>query len=229
MSWREYWNSDTTVYVNDRHRVAHYRSIAGDIMDLIPAVGARVLDYGSGEALFAATVKAACAHLYLSDGAERVRGGLGARAAGVPGITVLSPEETEDIPDGSLDLVVVNSLLQYLDDGERDRVLAQLRRKLKAGGRLVVADVIPPDSGMAGDVSALLGFAAREGFLLAALVGLLRTFFSDYRKLRAELGLQRYSEAAMMDVLTRAGFRPQRMGKNLGHNQGRMAFSAEPA
>ncbi len=43
-------------------------------------------------------------------------------------------------------------------------------------------------------------------FPLAALAGLARTLFSDYRRLRARIGLTHYSEAAMMEKLKAAGF-----------------------
>ena len=62
-------------------------------------------------------------------------------------IAVIAPEEIDAVADGSLDLVVVNSLVQYLSLDELRRLLATWRAKLKPEGRLVLADVIPPDVG----------------------------------------------------------------------------------
>ena len=42
------------------------------------------------------------------------------------------------------------------------------------------------------------------------------------------LGLTRYSEAAMLEKLKRAGFSPTRAPANIGHNQARMTFLASP-
>jgi hypothetical protein len=67
-----------------------------------------------------------------------------------------------------------------------------------------------------------------EWILLAALAGLLRTFFSDYRQLRSRLGLLRYSEGAMRQKLGLAGYSANRIAVNIGHNQSRMAFCARP-
>ncbi|GJD49097.1 hypothetical protein OPKNFCMD_1827 [Methylobacterium crusticola] len=226
-SWREFWNRDNAIYVNDRHRARHYAGLAGEVALLVPHAAAQVLDHGCGEALSAERVAAACGRLYLCDAAPRVRAALAARLAGRPGIVVLAPEELGRIPDATLDLVVANSLAQYLTAAELTACLEVWRAKLRPGGRLVLADVIPPDLGAAADARALLAFAREGGFLGAALLGLARTALSDYRALRRRLGLARYTEAEMLARLDAAGFRAARRARNLGHNQGRMAFEAE--
>lgn len=229
MSWRRYWEGETPVYVNERHKLAHYRLIAGDLASLVRRSDAHVLDYGSGEALFAAEIAARCGRLYLLDGAARVRDGLRHRLGHFRKVAVLSPEEIESIPDGSLDLAVLNSILQYLGPEERDRVLAVLRRKLRASGELVVADIIPRKVGPVRDASALLRFAARSGFLPGAAAGLVRTYFSSYRTARAAYGLAHYDAGEMIAILARAGFSARPVERNLGHNPNRLAFVARPA
>lgn len=226
MGWREFWNADTPIYVNERHKALHYRLIARDIAALIPSADARVLDYGCGEALSADRVASRCSCLYLCDGAPLVRERLSERFGREPTIVVLAPEEIERIEDGSLDLVVVNSLLQYLLPEELVSLLGVWRQKLKDGGLLVLADVIPPETHALDDVRALLDFAWQGGFLKAALLGLARTAMSDYRTLRAELGLTHYSESEMIETLRERGFAPERRAANLGHNPKRMTFVA---
>jgi ubiquinone/menaquinone biosynthesis C-methylase UbiE len=226
MSWREFWNADTPIYVNDRHKIVHYQRIAEDIEKLLPGPDARVVDYGCGEALAAGRVAARCGHLYLCDGAEIVRDRLRQRLAAAGNVTILSPEEFDTVPEGSADLIVVNSVVQYLSRDQLDACLAQWRRKLKPSGRLVVADVIPPGIGPLTDAAALLRFAAANGFLIASFTGLIRTFFSDYRRVRAQLGLAHYSEAEFLKLLRDAGFTAERMSWNFGHNDARMAFEA---
>lgn len=228
MSWRDYWNADSPIYVSDRHKTLHYGLIARDVAALVPGPGAVVLDHGCGEALSAARVAAACRKLYLCDGAPLVRDRLSRLFAAEPKIAVLSPEDIDGLPDGSLDLVVVNSLLQYLSVEELDGLLGLWRTKLAPRGTLVLADILPPDLSPVDDVRALLGFAWQGGFLRAALAGLVRTAFSDYRKLRTELGLTHHSEAEMLDLLRSRGFTAERR-PNLGHNPRRMAFAAQKA
>lgn len=224
MNWRDYWNQDTPIYSGERHKLLHYRLVANDIIGLIPSLEAIVLDYGSGEALFADKVAAKCAKLYLSDAAPLVRDRLIERFKGNDRIAVLAPEDVTTIEDASVDLIVVNSLLQYLSLDELRGLLKLWKSKLKSGGRLVVADVIPPDLGPAADAKALIAFAWQGGFLRSAVLGLARTAFSDYRKIREDIGLAQYSEDEMIDILNEAGFTPERAERNLGHNPARMTF-----
>jgi hypothetical protein len=85
---------------------------------------------------------------------------------------------------------------------------------------------VPPDLSPATDALALLSFALKGGFLVAAALGLLRTALSDYRKLRGELGLSRHGEADLVHMLARHGLRGRRIHPNFGHNQSRMTFEA---
>jgi hypothetical protein len=78
------------------------------------------------------------------------------------------------------------------------------------------------------DATALLRFGAANGFLGAAILGLVRTALSDYPRLRARLGVTRYAAAAMIARLQAAGFSAEPAPRNIGHNQARMTFIARP-
>ncbi len=227
--WIDYYDSTHTIYVSKLHRDVHFRQIAEDIIRYIPAPDAVVLDYSCGEALSAGLVAAACGRLILAEPAPGVRGRLIARFAPNLKIRVRSLEELRHMEPGSLDLVVMNSVAQYMTPDDLDRALLVLRRLLKPHGRLVLGDILQPNVGMATDVTALLRMARQHGFLKDALVGLVRTALSDYRQLRNTIGLQRYEEAEVLDKLTAAGFVAVRAERNIGHNPSRMTFVAQPA
>ena len=229
MNWRDYWNQDTPIYTSERHKLLHYRLIASDIIGLIPSPDAVMLDYGCGEALFADKIAAKCGRLYLSDAAPLVRERLNERFKGNERIVILSTDDVTDIADASLDLIVVNSLVQYLSLDEFRALLRLMHEKLKANGKLVLGDIIPPDISPLTDAKALLSFAWQGGFLRSAVTGLARTAFSEYRKIREEVGLAQYSEEEIVDLLKDAGFEPKRAERNIGHNQARMTFVARPA
>ena len=129
----------------------------------------------------------------------------------------------------SVDLVVMNSVVQYMTPHELDIAFAVIKRLLKPGGRLVLGDILRPEVGMGRDVLALLRFARKHGFLRDATIGLVSTALSDYRQLRRRVGLQRYSEKAMIAKLAAAGFNASRTHLNIGHNPWRMTFVARPA
>src|SRR4026208_234787 len=86
---------------------------------------------------------AACGHLFLCDGASAVRSRLAARYAGWPNVSIITPEQFEQLDPGTIDTVVINSVVQYLSAAEFDRLLAISRDKLSRGGRLVLGDIIP--------------------------------------------------------------------------------------
>lgn len=224
--WVSFWDSDHPIYVNARHFDVHYRAIADDIIALIPSPAAHVLDHGCGEALHADKIAARCAELLLCEAAPTVRARAAERFKAEPKIRALAPEEVEKLPANSLDLIVANSLLQYLKRDELEAILPIWKRILKPGGKLVVADILPLQQSMPKDALALLSFAAKNGFLIAAVFGLVRTVFSDYGKIRAQLGVSQYSEEEMLGILKGAGFNARRLEKNFGHNQQRMAFAA---
>ena len=227
-SWREYWDSDNPIYVSQRHKLLHYRLIARDIAAFVPSAEAHVLDHGSGEALSADLVARASSRLYLCDASPTTRARLATRFVNEPKIHVIPPETLDiAIPDASLDLVVANSLAQYLTRDELRATMAVWRAKLKDGGIVILADIIPPDLGPVTDARALLSFAFSGGFLAAAVAGLVRTAFSDYRQLRSKLGLTTYSASDMDRVLHEADFVAVRQLPNLGHNPARLCFVAQ--
>jgi SAM-dependent methyltransferase len=228
MSWLAFWDSPHSIYVNARHKDVHYRVIAQAVAALVPSPQARVLDYGSGEALHADMVAVAVGELLLCEGAPGVRADLAARFAGNAKIRAVAPDDVRQLPDRTLDLVVLHSVSQYLTADETSALFVTFRRLLKPGGVLVVSDVIPPHVPAATDAVALLRFGAANGFFFAAVTGLARTLVSDYWRLRTQYGLTRYSEAAMSEKLAAAGFTTQRAPYNIGHNQARMEFIARP-
>ena len=228
-TWREFWDSAHSIYVSDRHKDVHYRDVAEQIAAFVPGPDARVLDHGCGEAIHADIVAAVAREVTLCDAAASVRAAIAACFAGNPKIKVIAPEEVERLPAASLDLIFANSLVQYLKAAELDAMLAVWRRLLGPGGTLIVADVIPPHVGALSDGFALLRYAAANGFLGAALVGLARTALSRYRKLRNELGIARYGEADFLAKLRAAGFNAERLARNVEHNPERMTFRARLA
>ncbi len=228
-SWIDFWNAEHSIYVNDRHKKLHAEGVACDITRHIPRSDAVVLDHGCGEALYAEALAGRCGRLILCEAAPKICIALAERLRGVRNAEVMEPIGVEQLADGSLDLVVVNSLLQYLSRGDLEALLELWRTKLKRDGRLVIADVIPPGVSPLRDAAALLWFATRGGFLMGALGGLLRTALSDYGRIRKSLGFSMYRERDFVELLAAHGFAAERVRPNFGHNQARMTFAARRA
>jgi hypothetical protein len=149
------------------------------------------------------------------------------RFRGAPHIEILEDGDLSSVEDASLDLVVANSLIQYVKPEELPGLLALWRSKLKPDGRLLLSDIPAPSSGGAiYDTLALLEFGWRGGFLVAAIMSLARLYFSDYRRLRRESGSFGYEPGDIEQRLRREGFSASRLPRNIGHNQGRLSYLA---
>ncbi len=197
------------------------------ILSVLPAGRAPVvLDYGCGEALCAPAVAERTRQLLLFDISQEIRRDLLDRYAGDPAISVVSEQDIAALTAGSVDVIVANSVIQYLDRVAFAGLMTQWRRWLAPGGLLVVADVIPPHTGIAQEATIMLLLGIRHGYLLSALKSLVAMSFSDYRSLRRQLGLSRYTEAEMLAMLGEHGFDARRHTRNFGLNPTRMTFLA---
>ena len=226
MTWRDFFDRDHALYVSERHKMLHADLVAKGVAAHIPIRQAQVLDYGCGEALGAPYVSERCGKLFLFDTAPSVRAKLVAANVARSNVSVIDEAGVAAIPDKSLDMIVVVSVLQYVAEAELARLLTTFHDKLKDDGKLVLADIIPKDVSPVDDARALLGFGLHGGFLTASVIGLARTALSDYRKLRQQYGLSFYDEADMREILADHDFECERAPLNIGHNQKRMTFVA---
>ena len=223
--WIEFWDTKHSIYVNGRHEAAHFLRIAEDIRAYAPEGGV-MLDYGCGEALSADLVAEPVSRLILCEPAPNVRAMLGARFAGNDKIAVRKPEDILTMLAGSFDVIVMHSVTQYLGSHEFDELARTFRRLLKQGGLLVVGDVIPRKVSALADARALLRFGWQGGFFCSAVRGLFRTYFSDYWRLRKQIGLSRYDADEMVVKLETAGFSAEPARSNIGHNDKRITMLA---
>lgn len=228
-SWRTFWGGAHSIYVNPRHAQVHYERLATDITAFLSArERPRVLDWGCGDALNALTIARRCGELVLYDAVPAVQSRLADRFGKVAGIRVLFDADWRTLPARSVDVIIFNSVAQYLKRDELAALLDEFRKALHPQGEVLLADIIPPDAGMLPDVLSLLRSGWQHGFLLAAGAGLVRTFFSEYRRVRQRAGFSTYTSAEFLELLTAHGFDAERLPVNIGFSGQRMAFRARP-
>jgi SAM-dependent methyltransferase len=228
-AWADFWGGNHSIYVNRRHVEVHYARLAEDLTHLLSRrQKPKVLDWGCGDALGAERVAKACGLLMLYDAVPAVQKRLLQRFAGNKQVKVLDNADWETLPPATFDVIIIVSVAQYLSREELGRRLDELRRLLRADGEIILADIIPPDVGMATDIMALLGPAWQHGYFVAACLGLVKTFFSEYRKIRATAGFSCYREPEFLALLAEHGFKGERLPHNVGFNQQRMTFRAKP-
>jgi SAM-dependent methyltransferase len=226
-SWLDFWNAPNAIYVSRRHQKAHYAKILSGIGCFVPAGGAAVvLDWGCGDALAANDLAQACRTLLLYDRADSTRRRLLSNYAGSPKIRVLGDAELGAVASASVDLIIVNSVVQYLDRRQFVDALRLFQRLLKSDGKLLLGDIIAPDTPLVGHVTTFLGFAWQNGFFVAAVIGLARNFVSPYRKLRRDAGYACYTEMQMLGLLDDNGFVGERLASNIAVSELRSSYLA---
>jgi SAM-dependent methyltransferase len=141
----------------------------------------------------------------------------------------MTPEQAAAMPAGTFDLIVMHSVAQYLTEAELDRLLGVFHRLVKPDGLVIIGDIVSPQLAAPAAAIALLQFGLANGFFWAAVGGLIRILVSDYFRLKKTHGLSHYTQAAMLERLTKAGYAARRAERNIGHNQWRMTFLARPA
>ncbi|MBM3541837.1 MAG: class I SAM-dependent methyltransferase [Alphaproteobacteria bacterium] len=229
-SWAAFWDRPHSIYVNETHLRAHFERLGRDTLALLPLRGRRaLLDFGCGDALAAPRFAQAGWRVHLYDASPETRRRLAARYGGNAQIVVLDEAGLAALGSGSMDAILASSVVQYVPRPELPALLARWCALLAPEGHLLVADVVTAGGSALVDAASLLSFARAHGFLGAALLGLVRTFFSDYRRLRRELGLASYGAEEFLALLSAAGFTVERLPANPGPSPHRLAFLGHPA
>lgn len=226
-SWLDFWNAPNAIYVSPRHQRAHYAKVSNGTRSFVLAGSeAIVLDWGCGDALEANDLARVCGTLLLYDRADPTRRRLVSRFADHSKIRVLDDAELDATLPASVDLIIVNSVVQYLDRGQFVDALQLFYRLLKSDGKLLLGDIIAPDTPLIGHVTTFLRFAWQNGFFVAAIFGLARNFVSPYRKLRRNAGYACYTQSQLLGLLNDNGFVGERLMSNIAVSQLRSSYLA---
>jgi 2-polyprenyl-3-methyl-5-hydroxy-6-metoxy-1,4-benzoquinol methylase len=126
--------------------------------------------------------------------------------------------ETMQDAGGECDLILMNSVLQYLNDSERLALLTACSGQLASSGSIVISDVIF-DSTPLRDAVDVLRFAAGKGLLLH----LIRGTVTDARlhRLHRRNPLRRIATGTLREEARSLGLKLSFMEENLTHFQGR--------
>jgi SAM-dependent methyltransferase len=226
-SWVEYWNRPNGIFVNELHKRAHYQCILANVGPFLPrGAGSAVLDWGCGEAFGTEQMAAESERIYLYDPADVIRARLGNRYKDHSRITVLDDGQLKRLPPGCLDLILINSVIQYISRAELLAALRDLRRLLKPDGRFLIGDVIAPGTAIWQHVNVFLSFAYREGFFIPGAIGLVRNFLPSYNSLTRKQGFSCYSETDILGIFKSTGLQGARLPRNISVSPIRVSYLA---
>jgi len=184
----------------------------------------RVLDFGCGLGFVSERIAAKAGSLTYWDYSRNMLAVAEKRLTGVGQARKADLGDPARDPSRAFDLIVVNSVIQYMGRSELESWLGRWREMLDDEGRLLISDIISPDSSFLKEVRDTLAFSAREGFLI-------RTLLQDsvqylrYLRTRKQATMTQYAEDEIRALAERAGLRFEVLPANLTYKQLRYTIS----
>jgi SAM-dependent methyltransferase len=218
--WKSYWEE-----LSDNPRLFREQSYeyARNVQStLISERVARVLDFGCGFGFVAQMLAPHVGELFLWDASTNMRRRARLNVAGRQNIRFLDLSDPQSLPcQLQFELILVNSVVQYMTLEEFSAWLRLWRNMLAPGGRIVVSDLIPPDYPALRDIADLLEFSARRGFLGRAVWQALREI-GRYWRVRQFRPLSRIGREELSRRGSDAGLAVSYLPVNLTHFRTRL-------
>lgn len=216
--WHEYWDR-LEEHVFFRVEAEDY--VARLAATLGPDLGARVLDFGCGFGFVAELLARKVPALFVFDTSDHMRRQAQLRLAGYANVRILLPPAVASWPEElRLDLVLVNSVVQYMMRDEFHGWLGRWQAMLAPGGRLVLSDLLVRDVNPLREVAELLVMSAHGGCLLSVVAKALREL-RHYTRTRDGQPLCRIALGDLRERARRLGLALDVLPTNLTYRRGR--------
>ena len=165
--WHAYWDR-LEEHVIFREEAADYIARLEAALGLDPR--ARVLDFGCGFGFIAELLAPRVAELFAFDASDHMQRRAQLRLGGHANVRFLGPPGTTPWPAGlRFDLILVNSVVQYMPLDELQQWLGRWRAMLAPGGHVVLSDLLTNDLGPFWEVVEMLALSARRGCLVSVV------------------------------------------------------------
>lgn len=222
-SWRSYWNQPSTYEEVHRAQAVHY---VDNLMAISPLDSkARVLDFGAGFGFVAEALVGKVGRMYLWDISESMRNQARRLLARYRNVEFLDLSSVHaSVPVRSCDLIIVNSVVQYMTVEELASWLVRWRAMLSPKGRIVLSDLVPSDPpALFFELYEALAFSVRCGMFLHVISPRQIRALKRYWNTRKETGpLLRIGEDTLRRLASDAGLAVQILSGNLTHFSKRM-------
>jgi cyclopropane fatty-acyl-phospholipid synthase-like methyltransferase len=219
-AWDAYWAELPEDQRMLRENAGEYVRRLGSAIGFGPET--RVLDFGCGFGNVARLLAPSVHHLSLWDDAPRMRRCAMAAVAGAPNVELLNLSTApHEYQSPRFDLILANSVAQYMTAAEVQTWLRRWRAMLAPRGRIVVSDVVPPDCRAGREPWILLRVSTRRGFTLRALYDAARVMPLYWRARRAR-PLLRISEEELRQWAAVAGLTVRFLPENLTYFRDRI-------
>jgi SAM-dependent methyltransferase len=214
-AWAVYWEG-----LNDNQELfrAQAREYVQNLQStLLVEPEASVLDFGCGFGFVAEMLASRVEKVFLWDTSANMRRRARLNASGHPNIRYIDLSDPKAIPRSlRFDVILVNSVVQYMSADDFSAWLVQWPSMLSPGGRIVVSDLIPPDYRSVSDIVDLLRFSASRGFLARAIWQAF-TELLRYLRVRRRCPLYRIGREELIQRAKTAGLTVSCLPRNLTH------------
>lgn len=225
--WREYFDAV------GRQSPLHAVQATLYVQSLATTVGLgqhqRVLDFGCGFGLVTATLAPLVGHVCWWEPSSNMRAAAEQNTAALPNVRFcdLAAFPCRDAPpllrpEQRFDLILVNSVAQYMPSDELFAWLRHWKEMLAAGGRVVLSDLIAPTHSGVADVADLLRLGVREGSPLRATRQAIGGV-THYWRVRRAVPLTRLTRGDLASHAEMAGLDAEWLPDNLTHFRSRWA------
>ena len=212
-SWSEFWETDST-YACAKHKKVVEDETLRQQVNFVSSKDV-VLDFGCGESP-KETLAEAVSELFLFGDAQEISNRLFSKYKGNKNINVVYGLDTSAF----FSIIFVCSVIQYLSKEEFTERLKYFRSVMKPGGKLIISDVIPKNMSGFKELLTLLSVAAKNNFLMDAILNLFKMMKGEYGSLRKSHNLTKYDKDEIFALLQEAGFSPE-LHSNIGLNKDR--------
>jgi SAM-dependent methyltransferase len=225
-TWSAFWEQASHLHI---HRVE-----AGDYLERLRRAvplrpTARVFDFGCGFGHVTALLAARVDSVGYWDAAGQMRAATAARMSEC-GDRAAPVDLSGPIPEAAVaafDLVLANSVVQYMSVDELAGWLPRWRSMLAPGGRIVLSDLPVPGASNVGEVVGMLRFAAGRGFLVRALWDAASEAWR-YSSSRSRTTLQRWAPEEFVRFAAGHGLAAGVLPANLTHRDRRYTVLLNP-
>jgi cyclopropane fatty-acyl-phospholipid synthase-like methyltransferase len=228
-SWNQVWQNHNDRLGPRTTSAADAWVIAENVVGALQlGPGSRLLDWGCGPAHACGCLTEHGIDVLLYDRSRTFAAAARERFADSARVTVLDEEQLGALEAGSLDAILLCSVLQYLGDDEIRDFFSRCARLLQPSGALVLIDVLPQDLSALEDLrdvvhADIIGAGLSE---LSSNLGALS--LSAVRRLRHGLRLRRFSNDELCALLAEAGLSATRCAHNFKPSRSRQTWIARP-
>jgi SAM-dependent methyltransferase len=224
MEWKAYWDGVEHPQILGDHGKAEATDFVGRLATALPIRAHwRVLDFGCGSGHVAELLAPMVREVWLWDAAPRMLEHARRRVERLGNVVTVDSVDTL-VKDraGRFDLILVNSVIQYMQPSELTDWVRRWRDLMHDHGRIAISDIAQPGGRLIVDLASLLSFCRRGGLPVTRVAGPILRSWLAYFRTRASRPLLTLSRGEVAALARQAGLVVDFCPGNLTHRRDRL-------